>query len=161
MLSEQNIKPESISKSRIDRLKQAVEKIKQKFTPEQLSSVEALIVYGSTALGLANEQSDIDLFIAFAKDKPIKPDQFKKVAKIIQDELPDIIININLGALTNPKGRRTKSITLRSAKHPERVPSWDFIYVKDEETKHRLDQCLREARKFWDSLGINQPPKQN
>lgn len=148
--------PEQISQSRIEQLKEAMEIARQSISSEELSKIDAVIVYGSTALDMANEKSDVDTFIVFEQKNQPGLETIKTISKIMQDALPEISVSFNLGPLVE-RGRKTKSITVRSTKHPERSPGWVFIHTKDAETKDRINSILKKSQEFWDSVGLNKP----
>jgi len=145
-----------ISKIRKEKLKNAVEIITTELSPEELSSINAIILYGSTALDKATEKSDLDIFIAYDSNQPITPEILKKIQSIIKQELPDISFQFSLGTIGSR--RSMKSVTVRSLKHPERVPGWDFLYAKDENIKTSFNSALSESQRLYDKIGLNQPP---
>lgn len=147
---------EQISQQRIERLKMAVETIKQNISPEELTKIDAIIVYGSTALGLAKAESDVDVYITFEPENRPDTETLRVVSGIMEDALPDVAVSFNFGHLV-PRGRGTKSITVRSAKHRERTPGWVFVYTKDKEMQTKLDDALVESQHYWDKVGLNQP----
>jgi len=101
--------PERIIQLRIEQLKVAIESIKKKLSPKEMSKIDAIIVYGSTALGMAEKNSDLDIFLAFKTQNQPTPETIGTIQDIIRDTLPGIDFSCDLGQLI-VRSRTTKSL---------------------------------------------------
>lgn len=143
--SENESETVSLSDQRFALLKESAKKLEKVLSPEALDILEAIILRGSTASGFATEKSDIDYSIVPKAGSKFSSETLNLINRVLFESLPDIASQFTCLPIL-PSSRAANLFVKRSSKHRERKPAWKFIYVKDEDTKQRLDTILHEAQ---------------
>lgn len=149
-----SIKERDLNESRIQKLHEVVEDVRQEFSEEELEPIDAILVYGSTGRGKAKQESDIDLFICLKDKSSLKPKILKKLIAMFEEKIPEYELQFNMGVILE-KGRATRSVTVRSAKHRGEVSNWRFIYVKNSDVQAKLNDILERSRSFFEKIRYN------
>lgn len=143
VLEEKKLEQEkSISEIRIELLVEAIKKLPMVLTPEEFSLIEAIILFGSTARGLARAESDVDLMIASAKT--MKNNLREKIIGALQPHLPDVDIDISTGNIA-PKSGAAVLVTRTKEKDAGSYPKWKYLYLKRPELEKELDTSLTKT----------------
>ncbi len=82
-MSEKFERQENISEIRKQKLVEAMERMKEEFSKEELSLIKGILLFGSTARETATEKSDIDIWIVPDEKTPFSSEVIKKIMKII------------------------------------------------------------------------------
>ncbi|MCX6763163.1 MAG: nucleotidyltransferase domain-containing protein [Candidatus Moranbacteria bacterium] len=121
----------------------AIEKIKNRLSPEELELIRTIVLFGSTAKGEATEKSDLDIYVDYEIDNSKKIlGALKKITKMFDEELPDMDFSFGFGDISLKK-RTAKVIVGRSSKHPDTPSQWDILYSRNEETRKKIDSELK------------------
>ncbi len=89
-----------------------------------LQSLEAVILFGSTARGDAREDSDIDIMCITKNGLALEGKEWKAIENEIEEKLPNVVIQ---------NGGGNKEMVIRFITRPNdngKKPAWEVLYSK-------------------------------
>lgn len=136
---------QNIGERRIAELEKSIRKLVIYMLPEHFSLIKAIVVYGSTARGTAQETSDVDMWIVTESGNPLAARNIETITKTFQDALPGVELSIGTSSLEINSGA-SKLITKRGDKHPEEKTVWRIIYSVDDKVRSQVDETLAQTQ---------------
>lgn len=132
----------SVSDERRALLREATSELIRTLEPNELKTMRAILLIGSTAKGTATEKSDVDIWLATMGSFSVET--WHKIRSVFQKHLGNIDIEVTGGPIERGSSG-SKFVTRSSDETPDVPAAWEFLYVQSTEFRNELDAILKES----------------